>query len=635
MTNFYPQKFAGIAAALSLIGMASCSDRSTEPETSDNADVVLTFSRSGESATEDHLNDVDLYIFRGENLVKTLHANDPQNDPVKIKEVGDGMIFTTSGIALDAEGKTTVTDFSGMMAHCDNGANSAPMFLSGSATLNDDVYAAGNLTVEMTRSVARIDLVNEVDPNINVNDIIIENTPSATFVFPGENVAECPTVSFSHHFDTPFKGVEKGLFTLFESAKPVNVRIRGSYGEIPMDMTTSLPRVERNKVYTLQVVNAGSKVETTFKVNDWEAGDTLGAGAEVGNGMGIDPEYSVIPAGVTVDYEKRVVTVPASGVNGLKLAFRGETKINLSSTDGLTAATSITENPLVTLDKGYVSSFNINVEPQGKGRLGYSVIMHLRNALLSQSYDFVEVRVEPSPYQIETVKIAGHEWMCFNATSSDLEDQIYILDGLDSVEEMYKQRFAESVGNFFQYGRSNPFSPWTSNDPAANPLPTDAALRAEHIPWTKPQNMPLPEGYHVASFAEWEDLIPAGTTIPSEYVCRTGERIKATVVTLPGTLSTPSANVNKQNFKMRYVLFESLDSGNKLFVPICSNKANNKNEVPGNGGFKYENRVTYWVSNDRCVWLIDWKNVNGEDGAQLSESKWNYDGFCPVRGIKD
>ena len=249
MTNFYPQKFAGIAAALSLIGMASCSDRSTEPETSDNTDVVLTFSRSGESATEDHLNDVDLYIFRGENLVKTLHANDPQNDPVKIKEVGDGMIFTTSGIALDAEGKTTVTDFSGIIAHCGNGANSAPLFLSGSATLNDDVYAAGNLTVEMTRSVARIDLVNEVDPNINVNDIIIENIPSATFVFPGENVAECPTVSFSHHFDTPFKGVEKGLFTLFESAKPVNVRIRGSYGEIPMDMTTSLPRVEQG-IYT-------------------------------------------------------------------------------------------------------------------------------------------------------------------------------------------------------------------------------------------------------------------------------------------------------------------------------------------------------------------------------------------------
>lgn len=635
MINHYQLKSACMAIILTLTGLTGCSDNSGEPSAPAGEEVVLTFTRSGEGSSSEVLKDLNVYLFLGTNLTKTIEAGTPGNNRVTIHGIGDGKIFSTSSLPLDVEEqKTTVSDISGMMVYCDKDATSAPLFLSGTASLNSDIYAAKKLDIEMVRSVARIDLVNEADPEVSVNEITIEDAPSATYVFPNDKFAESKTISFSRKFDQPFKGTKENLFNIFESDKPISVRIRGTYGDIPMDMTTSLPKVERNKVYTLQVVNVGSKVETTFKVKDWEDGDTLGAGADLGDGMRIDKENSVIPEGVTVDYDHNIVTVPSSGVTGMKLAFKGDTKITLSSTEGATSSTTITENPLVTLDKGYVSSLTIDVKPQGKGRLGYSVLLHLKNALLTQSYDYVDLRVEASPYQIETVKIGGHEWMCFNATSSDLDDQIYILDGIDSVEEMYNQRFAESVGNFFQYGRSTPYSPWTSNDPNANPLPSDDS-RGEHVPWTNPKNTPLPEGYHIASYSEWGDLIPNGTTIPSEYVCRAGERIKASVVTLPGTLSTPSANVNKQNFKMRYVLFESLDSGNKLFVPICSNKSNSTAEVPGHGGFKFENRVTYWVSNDRGVWLIDWKNVDGGDGAALSESKWNYDGFCPVRGIKD
>ena len=636
MTNIYQQTFAGIVMAMGFWSAVSCSDQQSGPEIYDGESLELNFSRSGEGDSGKDPCDVDVYVFSGETLASVIHSDDPKTDPVKIKRVGTGIVYATSGFEpLDVEvDKSLVGDIASSVAYCADNANSAPIFRSGSALLNSEVYASGQLTVEMVRSVARIDLVNEVDPKITVNEIIVENAPKASYVFAGESPVECQTVSFSHLFENPFKGRSEGLFSIFESSKPVSVRIRGYYGNTPMDMTATLSKVERNKIYTLQVVNVGSKVEATFKVKDWEEGDTLGAGAEIGSGMTIDQEHSVIPEGVKVDYAHNIVTVPSGGVDGMKLAFKGDTKIELSSIDGLTPSTTISENPLEMLDKGYVSSFNVGVDAQGKGRLGYSVILHLRNALLTNSYDYVEIVVEPSPYQIETVFIGGHEWMCFNATSSNLDDQIYILDGLDSVDEMYNTRFAESVGNFFQYGRANAYSPWTSNDPNANLLPTDAELLGQHIPWINPVHMPLPEGFHVASFSEWEDLIPAKTTIPSEYTCRTGERIKATVVTLPGTRVTPNANVNKRNFKMRYVLFESLDTGNKLYVPICSNKSNSTADVPGYN-FKYEDRVTYWLSNDRGVWLIDWKNVDGADGAVLSESKWNYNGFCPVRGIKD
>lgn len=610
------------------IGITGCTDEQVIPAGTDEISLQLT--RSGDDALETSgaSNAVDVYIFKDETLVKTFHVEDPSSEPLSVKNVGNGYIFVTAGRPLDVTvNQTTVEQITAMTAEI--GTDGAPMFYSGAATLGEHVYSTRVLGVELERSVARIDVVNQFDQQIQVNEVIVENAPTKSYVFDMGESIECPSVRLSHTFAEPLSGKAEGVFTIFESSQPVNVRIRGLYGNTPMDMTATLPTVQRNKVYTLQVVNAGSKVETTFAVKEWGEGNTVGAGAATGSRLLMDAANSVFPEGVTVDYDNNVVTVPYTGAEGIKIAFLNDTRILNTSTEGLVPTVAITENEIETAQNGYISSFNVDVQPQGKGRLGYSLTMHMSNALLSQCYDFVEIKVEPSPYQIETVFIGGHEWMCFNATSQDLEEQIYILDGLNSVEDMYNQRFAESVGNYFQYGRPNGYSPWTSNSPTAVTRPSDSS------PWTKPEYVPLPEGYHIASFTEWEDLVPHNATIPAEYTCRAGERIRAYVVTLPGTLVTPSAAVNSRNFLMRYVVFESLDTGNKLFVPICSHKSNSTAEVPGYNNKTFQDRVSYWVSSDRYVWLIDWMSVNGGDGALLQENRWNYDGFCPVRGIKN
>lgn len=634
MTKHYQHIFAGSMMALGLLWLSACSEskQGDDIPQDDTEKIKLDFTRVGEDGKP--LEDVDVYVFGGESLIQTIKNGDASGKSVSIDMIGQGVVLATSGLSIEVDKGATLADVKGMTVSCGIRSSINPEdWYSGMGKVTESTGAAGKLALDMVRLAARIDIVNEADEKVFVNEVKIDNVPESTYIFKGEKAYDGKVIGLGYTFPEAFQGRKEGVFTVFESDKPLSVRIRGNYGDVPMDMTTELPSIERNKVYTLQVVNVGSKIETTFQVKDWEEGETVGAGADTSKGICINPEFSVIPEGVTVNYDKNIVTVPYTGAEEIKLAFKNDTKVVLSSTSGATESAKIKENKTETLGDGYLSSVNVGINTQGKGRLGYSVFLHFRNALMSQSYDFVEIRVEPSPYQIETVKIGGHEWMCFNATSQDLDDQIYILDGLDSVEEMYKKRFAESVGNFFQYGRAEGYSPWSSNDPAANPLP-EGDDRANHIPWSKEGFMPLPEGYHVASFAEWEDLIPAGTAIPSEYTCKSGEKIRAKVVTLPGTLTTSNANVNKQNFKMRYVEFESLDTGNKLIVPICSNKSNSKNDVPGYNN-RYENRVTYWVSNDRGVWLIDWKDVDGTDGAQLSESKWHYDGFCPVRGIKD
>ncbi len=619
-----------MTAALCVACLASCSEQTDGLDFSDGESLQLSFTRSDDGSAGSDPVEVDVYVLKDDTLVKTLHSDDPQSDPLKVKNVGDGWVFTTSGLPLDVEvGTTTAADMRRQTAVCPDSASSAPLFYSASAALDEEVYASGSLRLEMVRSVARIDLVNEADTSIAVHEVVVDNAPSATYVFPCGEMPECDGIRFSHTFATPFKGTCEGVFTIFESDQPVEVRIRGYYGDIPMDVATTLPGIERNHVYTLQVLNTGSKIETSFEIKDWEEGSETGAGPDLGDGIHIDREHSVFPEGVGVDYSAGVITVPATGAAGMTVAFKSDTRIELSSIDGLTPSSEITANPVVTVDDGYISSFNVNVLPQGKGKLGYSVLLHLRNALLSQSYDFVEVRVENSPYQIETVHIGGHDWMCFNATSSDLDDQIYVIDGIGSVEEMYRNCFAQCIGNYFQYGRPNPYSPWTSNDPNAVAMPDDAK------PWTNPSYTPLPEGYHIASFAEWEDLVPNNTTIPSEYTCRAGERIRATMVTLPGTLVTHIPEVDNKQYLMRYVQFESLDTGNKLFVPINSQKSAGTSTLPGLNGSRFEKMATYWVSNDRCVWYIDYREVDGADGAYMKEDRFNYNGFCPVRGIKD
>lgn len=622
MTNIYRHVYAGIVMAFGVFGVSSCSDSQLNPELSEDG-VTLTIARGSDEVAESN-SPTDICIFRQGTLVKILQVNDPANETVNIKEVGEGGVYVANGVSLDlVEGTSTEADIKAASVQLADGV--APLFYSGYTPLNDEIYAQGSMTIDLLRSVARIDLTNQADPNITVNEIIVENAPSESYVFAGENALNGTPVKLTHSFSTPFQGVEQGVFTIFESDNPVTVRIRGLYGDKPMDMTTTLPRVERNRVYTLQVVNAGAKIETSFSVSEWIDGDTVGAGADTSARITIDADHSVIPEGVTVDYDNNIVNVPATGAEGLKLAFRADAQIEFVSIEGAAADDQVEVNPLEVLEQGYLSSVTFSIKPQTKGKLGYSILLDLKNALLENSYDYVEVKVAPSPHQIETVTIGGHEWMCFNSMGPNLEDQIYILDGVESVDQMYNENFVSCVGSYFQYLRPNPYSMWTANDP-------NAVAKPEVSGWTDPQYMPLPEGYHVPSFAEWEDLIPNGCTIPSEYTCRAGERIKLTIVTLPGTLQTPVAAINNQNYLMRYLLIESLDTGNKLYLPYCCGKTASSSVTPYN---RFESIALYWVSNDRKVWYITTSGSGETLTSTAQESAFNYNGFIPVRGIKN
>ncbi|MDE6631399.1 MAG: hypothetical protein K2K23_00205, partial [Muribaculaceae bacterium] len=364
---------------------------------------------------------------------------------------------------------------------------------------------------------------------------------------------------------------------------------------------------------------------TSIKVREWMEGDKENGSLDLEE-YAIDIQRSSIPSEVRLNTVDNTITVPAGGVIGMKIAFTTAKPLKLGSVVSDTKGVSITPVAPTAADGGYISEFSIDVEKQPKGAKQYQTTVFFNGS----SNFFINIEVEPSPFQIPTVHIGGHDWMCFNAVSQDSEEQIYLPKGMPA-KEMYRDCFEDCIGNLFQYGRPNPFSPWKAYDP--NML----ADQKRDTPWHTKSMMPLPKGYHVASAEEWEDLIPAGTVIPASYRTRTGDSIRATIVTAPDLLdNTPSAITNAQNYLKRGVLFESITTGARLFLPMAGIKTNTSCEIPTDPNFRFDTRSGYWMKEQNQVMILQCEK-KGEDshGIQFKRMSWNADGFVMVRGVRD
>ena len=626
-----------------LVAVTACQDAAVEaPSGASGGDFVSVKlpNLSAPSATDAGVT-VELFHFSRQMLKGKVTVTVPQTDPVTLEKEEESRIYALSGYSID----TKVADsgeelFAHTLIQSPEGAQSAPMFFSGVAELD---IAEDDLSVPLTRGVARID-VNNTDAGLQIKSVTVSDAAAASYIFPlEESVCESNVVTYSRDFEG-IRGLEKGVITLFESANPATVTITGTSDGEPVEIVMKTPAVKRNKVYTVTLTptdpNQTATVKGTITVADWEEGDDYNPGPDTSHGIMLDIAASAFPANVKYDEVTGIVDVPAEGLEDLRLAFRSDLRIDIDNftlsgewveKDSLADRGAFTINNYKVTESGndIITTYSVKIKPQLICRSEYLIDLGVRKASMVSVYDHVRIRVAPHPKQIHTVKMAGMEWMCFNATSKNLEDQIFPLEGV-SVEEMYNEHYVDCVGNYFQYGKENPFSPWTSNNP------NQFADQPRDIPWKTEGRMPLPEGYHVSSAAEWKALMPNGIVLPASWMTASGDSIKGSLVTLPGTLETPSAATNKKNFKMRYVLLESVTTGNKLYVPLAGIKPNNTAEVPGHGNLGFDLRTSYWLADDRYCWLIDYKaTADKEDGAAASQNRWNYDGFMLVRGVKD
>lgn len=610
--------------------IASCSNINDINEisdiTSDKSDaIMMPLAIDGIPAYySEKQSEVSLFHFKNDDFSFSNIVKYPFADDLQVSVGSSSKIYCLSGMTLSAvAGVTKEHDFARNIVSFDGNSNAAPLFYSSVVDVNS-VWCYGKVDVSLDRSVTRIDFTNFVDVPLYISEVKVLDAPASTFVFSSGEMPSDATVSLTKSFDSPFQGSEEGVFSIFESTRPVHLEINGEYSGAPISLEVTLPSVKRNKVYTVEITKVNAKPQAKFSVKDWEDVSKY-AKATMTSGIDIDKNNSYLPTGVMVDYNLNLVNVPASGVSGMKIAFASSSKISIIEVVGNVNAAKISSSETVRSEDSVVFYLNVDIAPQANGAASYSVMVNVRNE--AGNCDFVEFRVSSCRY-IETVNIAGAEWMCFNAVSADLDNQVFPIDGM-SVEEMYRNNWVKSIGNFFQFGKQKGYNPWSRNDPNGN------NQTARNTPWTAAESIPVPEGYHVASSAEWLSLLPAGTTIPSSYTAGNGECIKAEIVSLPGYVSgTPCSKANKANLEMRYIRFESLETGNVLIIPICGQKTADTDEVPGSMWTMHD-AVCYWTADENCECFRISADNNDQLKATQKIGRFDLDGFLPVRAIKN
>ncbi len=616
-------------AALSLLPLAACSDMGeTGPDPGQGEDGMVTTKFTGIpylNSPEDEsekLSEVNVFHFKGEDFMLRTDVDDPYAESIGLPANGTTRIYCVSGVELSADEGVKEVDFAKYVIDSPEGATTAPLFFSGTADFTEESLHGGQVEISMKRGVARIDFANTIDPDIIINKVIVEDAPACTFVFPCDSMPDCGTVTFTREFTEPFQGMEAGMFQIFESTRPVKVRVLGEYRDTPINILTSIPTVARNKVYTLQITNINSNVSGAFTVKDWQEGSLAGAIPSTGKDLFIDQLNSVVPEGVEVNYGKNLVTVPFDGAKDMKLAFLAKTKVSVSSVEGEVATARISVNEPVKIEDGYISSFNVTIEPNK--RLAYSVIVNIKDEEGRQN--FVEIKVEYNPVRtIETVEIAGSTWMAFNCTSPDIDKQIYPVDGL-GVEETYQENWLGAVGYLYQFGRQYGYVPYRSYNPCNN-----LGGQNQDMPWVNYSHMPCPEGYHVATLEEFRTLCPSGTVIPGTYTAGNGESITVTIHSIECDIITPT-NVGGV---ARYMKFTSNDTGNFLILPIAGYKSDKS--TAANPAFGKD--AVYWTnSNKQCYggharayrFLFNWG-----DTCKMEEFQFAMEAFAYVRAIKN
>lgn len=504
--------------------------------------------------------------------------------------------------------------------------NSAPEFYAAAVDYDGKQEDGSDLLVNIRRGVARIDLDTSADGKTQISEITVEDAPEETLPFnEGSAVPSGKTVRYTKSFETPVSGKTADLFRVFESRSPVNISLKGTYDGVPVSLRMALPVIERNKVYTLEVLNAGSPQSVQFTVSDWEDGDTVTGKPDISHRLRIDEAHSVIPEGVTVDYENNTVSVPASGAEGMKLAFLSGTAVTLAEVDGNDSDITIGG-----ITAGYegdkvVSTLPLDIAPQRNGRVAYSFSLHLKNPALTQVYDFVDVRVDQSPTQIETVEIGGSVWMAFNARSSDLDDQTYTLDGT-GVEDMYRDAWITTVGGMFQFGRKYMYVPWQGYNPSNN-----LGNQKQDRPWASNTHMPCPDGYRIPTRSELRSLLPPGTAVPGTYTAGNGEQISATLHAGEETLSLPGGVTGTQ----RYLKLTSETTGRGLILPLAGYKGDKSIAASPRFGQSITLWANEWAPTGGYAWIfyLEFGSNTGQS-ATIVEKQYQMEGFCSVRCVK-
>ncbi len=640
MTNNIFKTGKGLLAILGAITLASCSDKDEIPTAGEsNATSDFTLSIKGMPAASgatapDARDAISVFQFAPDGLLRKNVINNYDTEGINLMKGATRALYCVSGVDIEVPEGMTEDEFALSEITTEEGATSAPLFLSAYSPIEESQM---NCELTMKRGVARIDL-DARDADMDISSITVDDAPASTYVFSEAGVMpDAGSTIYTYEYAQAPTGIDKGVFMIFESNREVHISVHGSVDGTEITVPAVIETVARNKVYTLRVYDKNATVKAEFTMADWEDGDTVNGAPDTSRGLTIDPETSVFPEGVTVDYINNIVEIPDSGVKGMKIAFNSEMRVDIDTIcyygervaiDSIDAKhVKFTSEKAYNTDNGVITKFNVDIAPQLKGRPEYEIKMYVKKTVMNTSYDYVTIRVAPSRFQIATVELAGITWMAFNSTSPDPNDQIYVDEG-KTVEDMYIEDWVNCTGGLFQFGRKYRYIPYQGYNPC-----NDLGGQKQDIPWVHESHMPCPEGFRIPTIQEWQTLFPEGTRLEggTSFTAGNGEIIDVEIVRLPGDVVTPT----KVNGVCRYVKLTSQATGNCLILPLAGYKGDKSTAASSNFG---RDMVFWGNDNQGCPggyaramrFMFNWGNACNAEVFQFQ-----MEAFAAVRAVKN
>ncbi len=474
-----------------------------------------------------------------------------------------------------------------------------------------DVY-----TVTMKSGSVRIDFEIENPEQTVITEVVFENAPKSLVPFGTPETERL--VKTAEEGESI--GSQKGLFEVCAMKGSARFTLKGTQGSEPVILSVEIPSFDSERAYRIVVLGAGADLRGIFRAAAWEDGETVIAKPDTFGRIMIDEQESSVPAGVSIRAEDNTVLVPNTGADQMTLAFSSDTPVRIASSTGVFEGVTLSEMRHSQKSGKYVSSFDLAIPSQGKGRLGYTVEVNLRHALLEDSYDCVKVVVEASDKLIEHAAIAGNVWMAFNGVGADLDSQIYLMDGIPTVEQMYLSRWPDVIGYLYQFGRMTGYIPWQGYSSFGGD---------RDAPWKTDGKMPCPPGWRIPTRDELNTLLPANTTVPGTYTSA-GDEISASFLTATNNLQTETG----RNGTPLILKLTSKNSGESLYLPLAGQKSDkNRTNDPGfgsqlclwadvlsnTGGYAYGHKVTYNADAQTATFAVEHRPAEA---------------FCYVRCIK-
>lgn len=487
--------------------MQSCAESDPLKEPSEPIEQQFRLSIKSLGIETSELTNVNAYLFSAGTLV-SISANLPLIESTAIIHTPlNTQIYFLAGLSTLPTslnslkvGETSLTTF---LSLCTNSLKEAQ---AGSATLFYTGYYEGLKNadktaheIKMTRSVARLDLDTSSDPFIKINRIIARNVPLSSVLFTGGSAVagNIVTGTVEKVFDTPALGQIEGFMYLFESSSPLSLILHGTYDEVPIVVNVSVPSVQRNTAYTIEIKNIGSTINGSISIKPWEEGNIVEGKPDLNQSVSIDLSHTVTDAGMTIDDKANHITISENG-GDLALALSAGTALEIASVEGLNPLITIGKPVSVPMGDKLITTLPISTAVQEKGRLPYQVKISLKSPLMQNPYDYVIIDVEGNRDQIPTVSFGGLEIMAFNSAGAKLSDQFYLPEGV-SISDAYTNHWAECTGRMFQFGRTPGYYPYER---------VTSQLLPSFTVWEESNGVPCPDGFRMPKSAEMYKMFP-------------------------------------------------------------------------------------------------------------------------------